>query len=280
MLEIDNILVKRITDKALMEDIGQGDITTSSIVAAGQMIEAQIVAKDIGVIAGLPLVEQVFKTLSQEIIFNAQVKEGQKISNNEIVAVVSGPAEVILSGERVALNFLQRLSGIASITAQYVASVADYSAKIVDTRKTTPGLRVLEKYAVRAGGGYNHRFGLHDMILIKDNHIKAAGGIVNAVTRARKHTSPYIKIEVEVENINQVYEALSAKADVIMLDNMTNYTMEDAVKVINGRALVEASGCITLERVRGIAETGVDLISVGALTHSVKALDLSLNLVK
>ncbi|GAH79753.1 unnamed protein product, partial [marine sediment metagenome] len=219
------------------------------------------------------------KKLDSEICFQPKIKDGNKILPGEILAEITGPARTILKGERVTLNFLQRMSGIATITSKFCQEVKDLPVRIVDTRKTTPGLRILEKYAVRMGGGYNHRFGLYDAVLIKDNHIAVAGGIKSAVNSVRKQISHTSNIEVEVENLSQLQEALEMKVDIIMLDNMDLETMKEAVKMVKGEALIEASGGITLEKVREIAQTGVDLISVGALTHSVKALDINMEII-
>lgn len=278
MLTIDNYQLKEIISRALAEDINAGDITTESIFPENQTGKAEIIAKDSGVAAGLPVAAAVFRALPGEISFVTTVEEGERIEPGQVLARLTGPVKTILKGERTALNFLQRMSGIATETARFAAAVKDFPAKIVDTRKTTPGLRMLEKYAVRAGGGYNHRFDLHDMVLIKDNHIKAAGGISRAVTLVRERVSPYVKVEVEVETPEQAREALESQVDIIMLDNMPPEEMAAVVKAVSGRALLEASGNITLERVRDVAATGVDLISIGALTHSVKSLDISLEI--
>ncbi|GAI13328.1 unnamed protein product, partial [marine sediment metagenome] len=208
-----------------------------------------------------------------------KIKDGKKILPGEVLTEITGSAQTILKGERVALNFLQRMSGIATITSKFCQEVKDFPVRIVDTRKTTPGLRILEKYAVRMGGGYNHRFGLYDAVLIKDNHLALVGGIKPAVNSVRKQISHTVKTEVEVENLSQLEEALKMHVDIIMLDNMDLDTMKEAVKMAKGKALIEASGGITLEKVREIAQTGVDLISVGALTHSVKSLDISMEIV-
>jgi len=221
----------------------------------------------------------VFKKLDSNIIFQEKIKDGTKISRNKVLAEITGPTRTILKGERVALNFLQRMSGIATTTFKFCQEVKDFPVRIVDTRKTTPGLRILEKYAVRMGGGHNHRFGLYDAVLIKDNHIAVAGGIKSTVNSVRKQISHTVKIEVEVENLSQLQEALEMKVDIIMLDNMDLDTMKEAVKMAKGKTLIEASGGITLEKVRKIAQAGVDLISIGSLTHSVNSLDINMEII-
>ena len=275
----ENILIDKIIEQALLEDIGTGDITSESIVPYGLKAKGIIKTSEEGVVAGLDIVFLVFKKLDSEICFQSKIKDGNKILPGEILAEIVGPARTILKGERVALNFLQRMSGIATITSKFCQQVKDFPVRIFDTRKTTPGLRILEKYAVRMGGGHNHRFGLYDAVLIKDNHIAVAGGIKSAVNSVRKQISHTVKIEVEVENFSQLQEALKVQVDIIMLDNMDLETIKEAVKMVKGKTLIEASGGITLEKVREIAQTGVDLISVGALTHSVKALDISMEIV-
>lgn len=266
----------RIIEAALVEDIHTGDITTSSVLVTQRSARARLIAKEDMVLAGIDVAHRVFSLLDPSISFTAHHADGDTVAAGELMAEIEGDAAILLQGERVALNFLQRLCGIATNTARYVAAVTGTKARIVDTRKTTPGLRVLEKYAVRVGGGTNHRTGLYDGVLIKENHIAAAGGIAVAVSRSRQSIPHTIKIEVETETIGQVQEALDAGADIIMLDNMDVTTMKEAVKLIAGRALVEASGGVRLETVRGIAETGVDIISVGALTHSSRAMDISM----
>ena len=275
----ESILIDKIIKQALLEDIGTGDITTESIIPSNLKAKGIIKTSEEGVVAGLDIVHLVFQKLDSEIIFQEKIKDGTKISRNKVLAEIAGSAQTILQGERVALNFLQRMSGIATITSKFCQEVKDFPVRIVDTRKTTPGLRILEKYAVRMGGGYNHRFGLYDAVLIKDNHIAVAGGIKSAVNSIRKQISHTVKIEVEVENLSQLQEALEMKVDIIMLDNMDLNTMKKAVKMVKGKVLIEASGGITLEKVREIAQTGVDLISIGSLTHSVKSLDISMEIV-
>ena len=275
----ENILIDKIVEQALLEDIGTGDITSESIVPYDLKAKGIIKTSEEGVVAGLDIIYLVFKKLDPEICFQSKIKDGKNILPGEVLAKISGSARTILKGERVALNFLQRMSGIATITSKFCQQVKDFPVRIIDTRKTTPGLRILEKYAVRMGGGYNHRFGLYDAVLIKDNHIVVAGGIKSAVNSVQKQISHTVKIEVEVENLSQLQEALKVQVDIIMLDNMDLETMKEAVKIVKGKTLIEASGEITLEKARKIAQIGVDLISVGALTHSVKALDISMKII-
>lgn len=268
--------VERIVRTALQEDIGLGDVTSAATVARDAVSRAELVAKEDFVLAGLDVAGAVFHHLDSEIRFEKIFIDGQQVKKGDVLAWLKGSSLMLLQAERVALNLLQRMSGIATLTARYVAAVEGTGAVIVDTRKTVPGLRALDKYAVRAGGGRNHRIGLFDGVLIKENHIAAAGGIAAAVGNAKEQLPHTLKIEVETRNLNEVQEALSAGADVIMLDNMSNTEMTRAVELINGRALIEASGGVNLERVREIAETGVNIISVGALTHSVTAVDISM----
>ena len=265
-------------DLAFEEDIGIGDITTEATVLPDREGIGTLLAKSDGIVAGLPVAEHVFKKLDTTLVFRALVSDGETVKAGTPIAEVQGSAKTILIGERTALNFLQRLSGIATLTAQFVAAVADYDAKIVDTRKTAAGWRAIQKYAVRVGGGYNHRFGLYDGVLIKDNHIVAAGGVGSAVRRAREIVPHTAKIEIEVESVDQVDEALEAGADILLLDNMPLGTMRSVVQAVGDQVITEASGGITLEYVRDVAATGVDLISVGALTHSAMPMDISLML--
>lgn len=266
--------------EAFIEDMNDGDITTDILIDEKKVSEAVMTAKEEGVIAGLPVVEMVFKLLDATISFQAIKVDGDDVKAGEDIAIIKGSTKNILKGERLALNFIQRLSGIASKAKLYAQMVEGTSVRIVDTRKTTPGLRALEKYAVRIGGCYNHRFNLSDTVMIKDNHIKGVGSIAEAIEKARQNIPHTTKIEVEVENLDQLKEALEAKADIIMLDNMDVHHMKEAVAMTKGRAILEASGNITKERIKDIAATGVDIISVGALTHSVKAMDISLNISK
>ena len=263
---------------AFEEDIGIGDITTDATVPSTQKGVGTLLAKSEGIVAGLPVAERVFEKLDSTLTFRRLVNDGDTVNVSTPIAEVQGSAKSILIGERTALNFLQRLSGIATFTAQFVAAVADYDTKIVDTRKTAAGWRAVQKYAVRIGGAQNHRFGLYDGVLIKDNHIVAAGGITNAVQQARQVVPHTAKIEVEVETVEQVDEALKVGADILLLDNMPPGIMQRVVQEIGDRAITEASGGITLDSVKTVAATGVDFISVGALTHSAMPMDISLTL--
>ncbi len=268
--------------RALAEDVAWGDVTTQALVPDTVAASGQIVAREPGVIAGLPVAREAFTLVDERLQFAQVVPDGALIQPGAVVATIDGPAAGLLTAERVALNYLQRLSGIATLTRRYVQAIAGTTARLVDTRKTTPGLRSLEKYAVRCGGAGNHRFGLSDGVLIKDNHIAilARQGIPlrDVVARARAGVAHSLRIEVEVDGIDQIEEALAGGADVILLDNMSPTILAAAVRQIAGRALTEASGGITLDNVRACAEAGVDLISVGALTHSVPALDLGLDI--
>ena len=277
-LNLNKRQVVKIIKNALDEDIGRGDLTTELLIESGQMSRGVIEAKEDGVIAGLEVLELVFKTLDQEIELEFYTANGDSIRAGAKIAEVKGPTASLLTVERVALNFLQRMSGIATKTARFCAQVADYDLRIVDTRKTTPGLRILEKEAVRLGGGYNHRQGLYDAVMIKDNHLKAADSLQKAVTTVRNNLPHTVKIEVETESLAEVKKALKSAADIIMLDNMSLELMKEAVSLIDEQAIVEASGGINLSTVKDVAETGVDVISIGALTHSIDALDISLNL--
>lgn len=267
---------------ALREDIGRGDITTESIIPAHHLSSASLSAKEGFILAGLPFAERTFHLVDRGIKFRSLKREGSRVKRGEMLATVRGKTKSILMAERVMLNILQRMSGIATLTDNYVRQVRGYKARIVDTRKTVPGLRYFDKYAVRVGGGENHRFGLYDAILIKDNHIEAAGGISRAVKLARTKSGGEIRIEVETGTLAEVREALSSETDIIMLDNMPLERIQKAVKLIrkNNKAVtIEASGNVSLSNVRAIAQTGVDMISVGALTHSVRAADISLRIV-
>jgi len=272
---LHRLIFRDIVANALAEDLGHGDLTTSSIFT-DEKGEAFIVAKEAGVLAGLPVAEEVFAQVDGRICFRTTFRDGDRVAPGDRIAALEGPLAGILMGERVALNFLQRMCGIATATRAAADSIRGTRAKITDTRKTTPGLRLLEKYAVRVGGGVNHRFNLADMVLIKDNHIRGAGSIREAVARVRRHCGFPVKIEVEVETLEEVKEAVACGVEIIMLDNMSTAQMAEAVKLISGRALVEASGGISRERLYEVAATGVDLISLGYLTHSSRALDLSL----
>ena len=279
---LDATYVRSLVEAALQEDGAWADVTTGALVRPEQTGAGVVIVKDEGVIAGLPVMAATLEAVDPAIGFEPRVWDGRAVQAGEELARISGPYASILRAERVALNFLQRLSGIATMTARAVETVAGLAVRIVDTRKTTPGLRALEKYAIRVGGGHNHRFNLADGVLIKDNHLaalRARGfGIADAVNMARAGAPHTLRIEVEVETIDQVVEALIGGADIILLDNMPPEQMREAVAKCRGRALTEASGGITLANLREVAESGVDLISLGALTHSVKALDISLEL--
>jgi len=266
-------------ERALVEDVGPGDATTEGIVPTGESLNGRIVAKESGVVAGLTVARAAFQLLDQQVDFAASVADGDVVEGGQTLAEIRGSARVILTAERTALNFLGRMSGIATRTRKFVEEIRGTNAKILDTRKTAPNLRASDKLAVRLGGGENHRFGLYDMILIKDNHIDFAGSITAAVSRARASNSS-LTIEVEARQLADVAEAIEAGVGWIMLDNMTLDEMQRAVVLNSGRAKLEASGNVSLDNVRQIAETGVDYISVGALTHSVQALDVSLKVSK
>lgn len=277
-LELPKLLVQKAVEATLAEDLGlAGDITTDPIIVADASGEAAIVAREAGVIAGLDLAEAAFKTLDPQSQFTRMVDDGGRVKTGDIIAKVKGRTRALLTGERTALNFLCHLSGIATLTAAYVAKVQGTDARIACTRKTTPGLRAFEKFAVRCGGGVNHRFGLYDAVLVKDNHIAAAGGIEAALLLLRARSGHVVKIEVEVDTLTQLEEALRFDVDAVLLDNMDTDTLKKAVGLAKGRVLTEASGGVSLETVAGIAATGVDLISVGALTHSPRSLDSSLD---
>ncbi|OLN31549.1 carboxylating nicotinate-nucleotide diphosphorylase [Desulfosporosinus metallidurans] len=274
------IYYESLVREALNEDLGFQDLTTEAIISETHCSVAEITAKAAGIIAGMDIAKCAFKLLDEKVSFQTKIADGAKVSPGQVVAVIEGRTRTLLGGERVALNFMQRLSGIATGTNKAVESVKDFPCHLVDTRKTTPGLRGMEKYAVRMGGGYNHRFGLFDAILIKDNHITAAGGITEAVSLVRAKVGHMVKVEVETETLAQVEEALRTSVDIIMLDNMSADQMKEAVQLINKEVLTEASGGINLDNLVRVAETGVDLISLGWLTHSAQALDLSLNIIE
>jgi nicotinate-nucleotide pyrophosphorylase (carboxylating) len=268
----------RAIQAALEEDIGSGDVTSEATLATHLDYRGRFVAKASGVVAGLEVVDSVLNTVDERIVFTPLVNDGDLVQRGLVIATVTGRARSLLTAERTALNFLQRMSGIATLTARFVAAVSGTEAIILDTRKTAPGLRLIDKWAVRLGGGQNHRYGLYDMVLIKDNHIVAAGGITPAVNLVRDRAAATLPIEVEVKTMEELQEALPLNVDRIMLDNMSLVEMEAAVGLVNGRVPLEASGNVTLETVAAIAQTGVDFISSGALTHSVRALDVSLEL--
>lgn len=273
------VSIKEIIRHALAEDIKTGDVTTQAVLPDSVFGKGKFLVKANGVIAGSNIAKNVFEVVDDKIDFKVLISDGSKIKVGDIAAEVEGKASSILTAERTALNFLQRMSGIATLTNKFVEAVSHTKTKILDTRKTVPGLRLLDKEAVRLGGGTNHRIGLFDLFLIKDNHIEIAGSISNAVNACKKFQqkkNSNFKIEVETKNLEEVKEAIACNVDIIMLDNFTINLMKKAVELINGKCLVEASGNISLDNVKAVAETGVDFISVGALTHSVKALDISL----
>jgi len=278
VLKLQQHIIDEIIKNALKEDLGTiGDITTDNLISDDIIVEGEFVSKEEGILAGIEIAERVFNIIGNEkILLSWEIKDGEEFLPYTVIGKIKGPALYILKGERVALNFLQRLSGIATKTRILSKMIGDYRCRITDTRKTTPGLRVLEKYAVFIGGGVNHRFGLYDAVLIKDNHIKACGGIYKCVTKL-KHTLSHVnKIEVEAETLEDVEEALKAGADIIMLDNMDIETMKKAVAMIKGKAVIEASGNINEYNLKEVAAVGVDYISIGALTHSYKSIDISL----
>ncbi|MDX9782561.1 MAG: carboxylating nicotinate-nucleotide diphosphorylase [Bacteroidales bacterium] len=271
-------LIEKIIELAIEEDVYSGDITTNSLIPEENLAVAEMTAKANGVVSGLEVAKMVFEKFDKNIKWEPLVDEGSLVKRGDKIARVEGSYRTLLTAERIALNILQRMSGIATATSLYVAELSGTKTQLLDTRKTAPGMRILDKMAVKAGGGKNHRMGLYDMALIKDNHIKVAGGIAEAVSEVRA-SAPDIKIEVEVTNIEETRQAIDAGADIIMLDNMSNEQMAAAVMLINKRADTEASGNMNLERIKEVAKTGVDYISVGALTHSVTALDISMNIV-
>ncbi len=273
---LDFMKVDELIYATLEEDMPFGDITTEYTVPDDNTSKARLIAKQEGVVAGIGIFKRVFEILNPDIEIETYVEDGDSVEKGTVIAHLQGPTKEMLIGERTGLNILQRLSGIATATANYVKLADGLNVKIADTRKTTPGLRYFEKYAVRMGGGSNHRFSLSDGVMIKDNHIVAAGGITKAVEAVKKHIPHTVKIEVETENLDMVKEAVAAGADIIMLDNMSNDMMAEAVKIIGGKALTEASGDMNEERIKSVAATGVDIISIGRLTHSVKSMDISL----
>jgi len=270
--------IQHLIEIALQEDIGSGDITTENLVAPQLEGNGVIIAKESLVIAGLDVARQVFEHLDSEVIFKTACNDGDVLAEGSIVLEVKGNLRALLMGERTALNFLQHLSGIATHVRSYVEKLDNTTVRLVDTRKTTPGWRVLEKYAVRVGGAYNHRMGLYDGVLIKDNHIAVCGGVQKAVERIREHVSHLVKIEVEASDLSQVKEALDAGADVIMLDNMDISQIKEAAALIDGRAAVEVSGGVTKSSLKKLADAGVDIISAGALTHAARGVDLSMQI--
>ncbi|NPA95678.1 MAG: carboxylating nicotinate-nucleotide diphosphorylase [Thermodesulfobacteria bacterium] len=278
---LPRILFQGLVRSALEEDLGNGDVTTWCCIDSGQKGQGRIIAKEDGVLAGLFVAKEAFRQVDEGLALRGGVSEGSRFQKGEVLLEIQGATSSILMAERVALNFLQRLCGIATATSSYVSEISGYPCTIVDTRKTTPGLRLLEKYAVRMGGGHNHRFNLSDGILIKDNHIAACGSVAEAIERARNRAPHTLKIEVEVSTLRELEDAISAGADIVMLDNMSLSDIKDAVSLarrLNSRVILEVSGGVTLENVRDVAATGVDIISSGALTHSYKSIDLSLEL--
>ena len=271
-------LISQLIDLAIEEDISTGDITTNAIISAQAQAVAEMTMKADGVISGLAVAKQVFEHFQKDIIWEAMVNDGDTVKRGDVILRIKASYRTLLLGERLSLNILQRMSGIATETAKYVRELKNTSTQLLDTRKTAPGLRILDKIAVKDGGATNHRMGLYDMAMIKDNHIKVAGGITNAIKQVRSSIDPSIKIEVETTNLDEVREALREGADIIMLDNMDNATMTEAVQIINHKAKTEASGNMSIPRLKEVAATGVDFISVGALTHSVTALDISMNI--
>jgi nicotinate-nucleotide pyrophosphorylase (carboxylating) len=281
-MQLNDLTIRSVVEAALREDIGHGDISTESVVPLGTKATAHVLFKEAGVVAGLAVVAATFNAVDPSAVVAVQCPDGTTVERGTTVATISGEARGLLTGERVALNFLQRMSGIATQTARYVAAVDGTGARILDTRKTTPGLRALEKYAVAVGGGVNHRFGLYDAVMLKDNHlaIMATLGvpIEEVVRRTRASVGPMVSVEVEVESVEQAALVAGSGVDMILLDNMSPAAMREAVAVVGGRAKLEASGGITLDTIRAVAESGVDYISVGALTHSARALDISLDI--
>ena len=271
-------LINQLIDLAIEEDIATGDVTTNSIIPAHSRAIAEMKMKADGIISGLEIARRVYERFEKDIVWEPLVKDGDAVKKGDIILRIEASYRCLLLGERLSLNILQRMSGIATETAKYVKELNGTRTQLLDTRKTAPGLRILDKMAVKDGGATNHRMGLYDMAMIKDNHIKVAGGITQAVQAVRANIPAHIKIEVETTNLDEVREALAAKADIIMLDNMNNAEMAEAVKIINGQAKTEASGNMNIPRLKEVAATGVDFISVGALTHSVTALDISMNI--
>ncbi len=273
---MNKFIIEEIIKKGLIEDINYFDAATDLLIPENQVSEAKLIAKAEGIIAGIEVFEMVFKLIDSEIDFKNIFKDGDRVTHGDVILTMTGKTQTILKGERLALNFLQRMSGIASLSNQYSKAVEGIAVRVVDTRKTTPNLRILEKYAVSVGGCYNHRFNLSDAMMIKDNHIKAVGSIKKAIEKGKTIIPHTMKIEVEVKNLEELNEALEAGADIIMLDNMSSEEMKQAVSVADHKAIIEASGGIGLNNIKEVALTGVDIISVGALTHSYQSLDISL----
>jgi len=275
-MKLSNLMIDNIILSAFKEDMPYGDISTDSLFNGSEISYGKLIAKETGILAGTKVFKRVFELLESNIEIHFNFKDGDVIKNKDIIATIKGKSVSILKGERIALNLLQRMCGIATKTKELVDALNNEQIRLVDTRKTTPNLRVLEKYAVTVGGGYNHRFSLSDAVMLKDNHIKAVGGIIEAVTKVRKQIPHTMTIEVEVESISQVKKALEAKVDIIMLDNMDTVQMKKAIEIINKQALVEISGNITIDNIKQKAIKGVNIVSSGAITHSIKAFDISL----
>ncbi|MBO7279090.1 MAG: carboxylating nicotinate-nucleotide diphosphorylase [Bacteroidales bacterium] len=271
-------LIDRLIDLGIEEDISTGDISTNAIIPVYTRAVAEMKAKAPGVISGLSVIRAVYERFEKDIVWEPLVEDGARVEAGDIILRMEASYRCLLCGERLSLNILQRMSGIATETARYVDALEGTRTRLLDTRKTVPGMRVLDKMAVKHGGGMNHRMGLYDMVMLKDNHIKIAGGIPNAIAAVKRNQPLSIRLEVETTNLDEVRQALEGGADIIMLDNMDNAAMAEAVRIIDGRAKTEASGNMSLERLRSVAEVGVDYISVGALTHSVKAMDISMNI--
>lgn len=278
MISLDNFIVYDFVKQALKEDIGHGDLTTNSFISPDKVIEARFNSREEGILSGLPVVKMIFKMLDENIEFIPILQDGDKILKGQDIAIVKGKARAVLAGERVALNFLQRMSAIATMTNKFQQAIMPYKAKVSDTRKSCPNFRIFEKYSVKVGGGSPHRFGLYDAVMIKDNHIKTAGSIKEAIKTAKENVSHTIKIEVETENLTQVTEALEAGADIIMFDNMPVEEMKKAVAIVNGKSITEASGAITLETINLMASTGVAYISTSAITAKAGILDIGLDI--
>ena len=273
-------LIEDLIDLAIEEDISSGDISTDAIIPVKSRAVAVMTAKADGVISGLGIIRKVYERFEDDFVWHPLVKDGQRVRKGDRILEIEAGYRTLLYGERLSLNILQRMSGIATATARYVAELEGTNTVILDTRKTAPGMRVLDKMAVRDGGGHNHRMGLYDMVMLKDNHIKIAGGIPQAVAAVRKGLPLSVKLEVETTCLEEVRQAVEAGADIIMFDNMDNETMAEAVRIVAGRARTEASGNMSIPRLKEVAATGVDFISVGALTHSVTALDISMNIIR
>ena len=278
MISLDNFVVYDLIRQALKEDIGHGDLTTNSFISPDKVLEARFNSREDGILSGVPIVKMIFQMLDENIEFIPILQDGDKILKGQDIAVVKGKARAILTGERVSLNFIQRMSAIATMTNKFQQAIEPYKAKVSDTRKSCPNFRIFEKYSVKVGGGSPHRFGLYDAVMIKDNHIKTAGSIKEAIKTVKENVPHTIKIEVETENLSQVVEAVDSGADIIMFDNMPVEEMKKAVKIVNGKSITEASGAITLETINLIASTGVAYISTSAITAKAGILDIGLDI--